>query len=70
MELNGLSNIANTIMLREMNAIDESAMLQKIKEQVNLLNRYMVEYGKNPLVAWHEVRENPGNYPIQGAEIK
>jgi hypothetical protein len=74
-EINGLANIH--ILLQQVEAdfgheygLEEGeAAILKIKEQLDLLERYMLAFaeatqrGERPPY-WHEVRENPSNFKL------
>lgn len=67
-ELNGVANLSmmvDLLVLEEKLPADEAI---KMKEQLDLLERYMLVLAKNsqeikPIPAWHEVRENKLAYP-------
>lgn len=72
MELNGVANIDLMLQIEVdikdgMATMNEETMIS-IKEQLVLLERYMLAYNKaiqNEVQTpfWHEIRENPSLYP-------
>jgi hypothetical protein len=82
MELNGLANISILVSELKMaielsdasNQEELSDHIDDIKQQLDLLNRYMTAVGtaleklghstENPVIPmWHEVRETPSEFP-------
>ena len=70
MELNGLANLHILVdQLDHLNDHKQQAIRAAIKQQLDLLERYMVAYANAydkviDIPAWHEVRENPKGYPL------
>jgi len=68
-ELNGVANIH--LMLDMMQPNEPMEVLNyknKIKEQLDLLERYMIEYSKNPDIKWHEIKENKGKFKLNNGK--
>lgn len=73
MELNALANIGMVLQVEVDVKDDQVTMnvetLNTIKNQLELLERYMLAYNKAIQTAtqtpyWHEVRENPNLFPL------
>ena len=79
MELNGVANVDMMVQMAKQDGTIEPALAEAILTQLNLLERYMLAYmdHKNSIKAgaygalvvgqdapmWHEVRENPTEFP-------
>jgi len=67
-ELNGISNIDLILKMRQLDLITEEQAMNKIKTQVDLLNRYMLSIqtsleSNKAVPMWHELLENPEKFP-------
>jgi len=68
-ELNGVANIH--LMLDMMSPNEPMEVLNyknKIKEQLDLLERYMIEYSKNPDIKWHEVKADKSKFKLNNGK--
>ena len=80
MELNGIANLHILVDQLPIDNGEDLETYNKIKEQLDLLERYMLavqdaikternnynnDYARyEEIPAWHEVRENPAKYPL------
>lgn len=62
MEINGVANIKMMIDMGRGDDISEE-LYAKIAQHLDLLERYMIAYKENPEIHWHEVRDNPAEFP-------
>lgn len=69
-ELNGVANIHLMLdMMAPNEPMDVLEYKNKIKEQLDLLERYMIEYSKNPDIKWHEIKANKSKFKLNNGKV-